>query len=79
MAHAAPAAERRLLRRLAPHPANAAPLPPMPALPCPADSKVTWGIHREAPLFVDQGVEQTVLTTGIKVGGWAAGWVQDGA
>ena len=51
----------------------------MPALPCPADSKVTWGIHREAPLFVDQGVEQTVLTTGIKVGGWAAGWVQDGA
>jgi hypothetical protein len=61
------------------NPANAAPLPPMPALPCPADSKVTWGIHREAPLFVDQGVEQTVLTTGIKVSGWAAGWVQDGA
>ncbi|EFN51334.1 hypothetical protein CHLNCDRAFT_141119 [Chlorella variabilis] len=33
----------------------------------PIPAKVTWGIHREAPLFVDQGVEQEILTTGIKV------------
>eukprot|EP00887_Chlorella_sp_A99_P005067 scaffold36.g5067.t1 len=33
----------------------------------PLKSKVTWPIHREAPAFVDQGVEQEVLTTGIKV------------
>lgn len=33
----------------------------------PINAKVTWGIHREAPLFVDQGVEQEILSTGIKV------------
>lgn len=30
---------------------------------------MTWPIHREAPSFVDQGTEQEILTTGIKVGG----------
>lgn len=34
----------------------------------PAAAKVTWPIHREAPPFVDQGTEQEILTTGIKVG-----------
>ncbi|KAI7839690.1 hypothetical protein COHA_006497 [Chlorella ohadii] len=33
----------------------------------PIPAKVTWPIHREAPPFVDQGVEQQILTTGIKV------------
>ncbi len=32
-----------------------------------AAAKVHWAIHREAPLFVDQGVDQEILTTGIKV------------
>ena len=52
------------------------------ALPA-ADSKVTWPIHREAPLFVEQEVEQKILATGIKVRFWAlaggaggGGWPQ---
>merc|ERR1711920_40232 len=33
----------------------------------PIDSTHTSAIHREAPSFVDQGVEQEILVTGIKV------------
>ncbi len=42
------------------------PLCPLCVFLLPA-AKVTWAIHREAPPFVDQGVEQQILTTGIKV------------
>ena len=53
------------------HPGAAAAYTPLPPSHSPpglrAASKVHWGIHREAPLFVDQGVEQEILTTGIKV------------
>jgi F-type H+-transporting ATPase subunit beta len=33
----------------------------------PIPAKVLWPIHREAPPFVEQNVEQQILTTGIKV------------
>ena len=32
-----------------------------------ADSKMTLGIHREAPPFADQSTAQEILVTGIKV------------
>ncbi len=35
-----------------------------------ADAKHHWGIHREAPPFVEQSTAQEILVTGIKV--WPA-------
>jgi len=32
-----------------------------------ADAKHHWGIHREAPPFVEQSTAQEILVTGIKV------------
>ena len=37
-----------------------------------AVSKHTAPIHREAPTFVEQGTEQEILVTGIKVSSWMA-------
>ena len=57
-----------LLRSPRAHARRSAAAPPLCCHP--AAAKVQWAIHREAPAFVDQGVEQEILTTGIKVG-WA--------
>ena len=35
--------------------------------PASADAKHHWGIHREAPPFVEQSTAQEILVTGIKV------------
>ena len=34
---------------------------------CGADAKNHWGIHRDAPPFVEQSTSQEILVTGIKV------------
>jgi F-type H+/Na+-transporting ATPase subunit beta len=33
----------------------------------PIDSEEKWPIHREAPLFIEQAIDQSILATGIKV------------